>query len=162
MLNWTSSTMDEYQHSQASSKCWVKGIWQSITVLIEHSFCHPSNWRRCTFSTEELIGNKLWHNMDGTQTIYCILWWTCCYGNYCNQPGTFQRVRGWEKPFVPSGPFGWRMTVTFGQSSLMLFRRLIRCSGRWVLLKWEDEEPLINCLQQKYISMHYWFTKKSF
>lgn len=39
-----------------------------------------------------------------------------------------------SKPFDPSGPNGWRITISFGEPSSFIDivrMRLIRCSGRW-------------------------------
>ena len=49
---------------------------------------------------------------------------------------TLMGVRTWVKPFVPSGPCGGLMRITRGPvSSVKLFKRLKRRSGRRVSLK---------------------------
>jgi hypothetical protein len=52
--------------------------------------------------------------------------------------GGVHGFRGSLKPFVPSGPLGCRTATTRGpyMSSLMLFMRLRRRSGRWLSLQY--------------------------
>lgn len=66
--------------------------------------------------------------------------------------GGVQGFRGSLKPFVPSGPLGCRTATTLGpvMSSLMLFIRLKRRSGRCLSLQWQTNT--VNKMQTDSIS----------